>query len=133
MKYFLFPLIVRGLLAACNADAEHEKMSKRRRAHEAEGRVLLEEARRALEREQFADARGAIRTLRDSFPLALSARTAAILLDDSISLAEARRQLGAVPTDSAERLKELALKVKFYTRKLEHDKKVAAEDVRKQP
>ncbi|MCH5182215.1 MAG: hypothetical protein J1F06_06235 [Prevotellaceae bacterium] len=98
-------------------------MSHRRRIHESEGRMLLAEARRALARGQFAEARGAIRTLRDSFPLALSARAEGILLDDSISLAEARRQLGAVPPDSSDRLHELAMKVKFYTRKLEYDKK----------
>lgn len=118
----IFPLFAAAALAACGGDGKDSHMSQRRQAHEAEGRLLLDEARQALARQRFDDARRSIRTLRDSFPLALSARAEGILLDDSISLGEARRQLSLTPPDSAERLSELALKVKFYTRKLEHDK-----------
>lgn len=126
MKNKIILVLIAGILSACGSDRKDSDMSERRRAHEAKGRVLLDKARQALVREQYSEARRAIRTLRDSFPLALSARTEGILLDDSISLGEARRQLGAVPADSVEMLQELALKVKFYTRKLEHDKKADA-------
>ncbi len=102
---------------------------------EAEGQICLSDARVALSTGDFAQAKGYIDKLRKEYPLALNAREEGILLLDSIDLAEAHvqlaeseRQAGRPNLSALERdtlninLDRAQQKVKFFMKKLEHDK-----------
>ncbi len=100
---------------------------------EENGRQFLNSAREAMKREDFATARELIKRMRKECRNALNAREDGIILLDSVELAEARKELER--TDSLIRTSgkkdpaleshfdELCQRIKFYNRKLEHDRK----------
>lgn len=96
---------------------------------------LLDETRLELAKGHFNESKAMIDTLRKRFPTALNAREDAILLLDSINLAEARIQLDTcVARMNRPNLDRIALdtldfnrdeaqqKVLFFEKKLDHDK-----------
>ena len=102
---------------------------------EAAGQTCLSDARVALSINDFRKAKSCIDRLRKEYPLALNAREEGILLLDSIDLAEARvqlkeseRQANRPNLSNIERdtlginLDRAQQKVKFFLKKLEHDK-----------
>lgn len=99
---------------------------------EAGGSACLAKARAALAAGDFAGARNEIDSLRTDWPLAFNAREEGILLLDSIEMANAKADLDseasriaakAFDVDSLNFVKEeAAQKIKFYEKKLEHDK-----------
>lgn len=101
--------------------------------YEAQGDVYLQKARIALQHKQFNLAKQIIKEMRDSVPLAIEARKAGILLMDSIELRSAQEELNSInqrfthsrnfSTDSLKNsFEEACQKIKFYNRKLIHDK-----------
>jgi len=103
---------------------------------EVRGEECLARARTLLAGKQYAAVRRQIDSMRHSYPLALNAREAGILLMDSLNLAEAQDSLAEVDSlllvghmsEEMERhyqasYRELCQKVKFYKRKLHHDRK----------
>ena len=96
MKKSIFFLLV--LSVACNHQPSDEEMGQR----------MLSAARNAYIEHDYAAARDTILSLRKRYPLALETRRQAILLMDSIELLDAQGD---------------SLKVEFFRRKLEHDKK----------
>lgn len=112
------------MLSACNGKEDIETY----------GYGCLQEARAALSRGDFSRARQSIDSLRTHYPKAFNAREEGILVLDSVDLFEAQKQL--LETDA--RLKQLGLsriardtlqfrydeaaqKIKFFSRKLQHD------------
>lgn len=102
-------------------------------SEETGGANCLAKARAQLADNDFAGAKASIDTLRTKFAMAFNAREEGILLLDSIEIAAAQHDLQTVsaeiaantqtPSDSMQFLKEEAeQKIKFYTKKLAHDK-----------
>lgn len=102
---------------------------------EAGGQACLTEARKALKENNFKGARNSIEKMRKEFPMSLNAREEGILLLDSINLAEAHVQLVAwqnkmgqpglsrISQDTLSfNLDEAQQKVRFFEKKIEHDK-----------
>lgn len=134
-KLFFF-LIIATLLTACGQQKdEHDDWSEARRQMESRGQTLLSQARTALGRQDFAASRSIIRTLREECDLAFEAREQGILLMDSIDLQEALQGMVAIDSliqvrpetaDSlSQTLEEYNQKIKFYRRKLQHDKEAS--------
>ena len=96
MKKSIFFLL--ALSVACNHQPSDEEMGQR----------MLSEARNAYIEHDYAAARDTILSLRKRYPMALETRRQAILLMDSIELMDAQGD---------------TLKVEFFRRKLEHDRK----------
>ena len=96
MKKSIFFLL--ALSVACNHQPSDEEKGQR----------MLSAARNAYIEHDYAAARDTILSLRKRYPLALETRRQAILLMDSIELMDAQGD---------------SLKVEFFRRKLEHDKK----------
>ncbi len=95
---------------------------------------ILDDSRSALNEGNFAESKALIDTLRKRFPMALNAREDAILLLDSINLAEARVELDTcmarlnqpdlsrIAQDTLNfNLDEAQQKVRFFEKKLDHD------------
>lgn len=124
-----------ALTTSCGESKEnaHADWSEARQQQEEKGQTLLADARRALAHKDFATARNQIKTLRRDCAIAFEARGEGILLLDSIDLQEALdgmaaadslQQSATVPADSARAvLEEYAQRIKFFRRKLEHDRK----------
>ncbi len=119
------------LLTSCNLFNKKENaFSEEREKMEAEGQKYLTAAREALRSHDFDKAKAQIKDLRDKCPRAITARQQGILLSDSIELTQAQKELQR--TDSLLQInrtieleatfEELCEKVKFYHRKLQHDK-----------
>lgn len=102
---------------------------------ELEGQDCLRQARQALVAKDYNRAKSMIDSLRKKYPLALNAREEGILLLDSINLAEAQvdlarkeeqlRQpgLSRIAIDTLKfNLDEAEQKVRFFEKKIEHDK-----------
>lgn len=127
MKKFVIALSLGLLAAAC----------KKEESPEAVGLDYLSRARVQLEAKEYAAAREEIKAMREQVPMALNARETGILLMDSINLAEAQEQLRVVDSalralgdttgithDTLQiRFDEANQKIKFYHRKLQHDRK----------
>lgn len=105
--------------------------SEKRRADESRAAIWLKEARKAVSVNDFQRGRILIDSIRRETRLALDAREWSILLLDSIELREAQIDLGrtdsmvqyGINTDSLTQVfEELVRRVKFYQRKLEHDR-----------
>ena len=105
--------------------------SEARQADEARAAIWLQEARKAISEEDFNCGRCLIDSIRKETRMALDAREWSILLLDSIELREAQIELGktdsiiqqGINTDSlTQAFEEQMRRVKFYQRKLEHDK-----------
>lgn len=116
-------LITIPSLTACSGSSNEE----------AGGAECLAKARAQLADKDFAGARASIDTLRTKFAMAFNAREEGILLLDSIEIAAAGHDLQVAsdaitasqkfPSDSLQFMKEEAeQKIKFYTKKLAHDK-----------
>lgn len=136
MKNKFFPILLVAALTACDGSkAPEANYSERRTQMEQQGEVYLQKARTLLQAKNFDEARVWIDSLRQVCPLALNAREAGILLLDSLELASARDSLvevdarltgGALSdteTVACQRTyDELCQRVKFYQRKLKHDR-----------
>lgn len=106
-------------VVACTESPE----SKREKA-EINGRDLINQARSAYTHGEFEKAIELIDSIRNAYPLAMEAREQGILLKDSVYLEQAREELKKLVEQggSDSQLEELQNKIKFYLRKLEHDK-----------
>lgn len=106
-------------VVACTESPE----SKREKA-EINGRDLINQARSAYTHGEFEVAIELIDSIRNAYPLAMEAREQGILLKDSVYLEQTREELKKIVEqgDSDSQLEELQNKIKFYLRKLEHDK-----------
>lgn len=133
MKALFTALCIAAVLAGCKGEkGPQADWSEARQDMEVRGQQLLNESRKALSRHDYEQARRHIHTLRDKCDLAFTAREAGILLMDSIDLQEAVS--GMLATDSLMRqhpqaadslsrvLGEYNDKIKFFRRKLEHDR-----------
>ncbi|MBP3775084.1 MAG: hypothetical protein ILA34_07020 [Bacteroidaceae bacterium] len=102
---------------------------------DAEGYVCLSNARKALAAHDFALAKAWVDSLRTQYPTALNAREDAILFLDSVGLAEAHVEVAAleealqqpdltrIGKDTLDfNYDEAKQKVRFFEKKLEHDK-----------
>lgn len=101
------PLFFFLAIGLCALSACHKKPNA-----EEQGQSYLKSARAALKANQIAKATDLIDSLRRYVPTALNAREEAILLQDSINLADA--QQGKQPDSD--------LRVEFYRKKLEYDR-----------
>lgn len=120
-------------LAGCQNDGKKAGWSKARTEMEAQAQVCLKDARAALERADYATARAKVEEIRSRYNLALDAREEAILFMDSVDVRQATQELQHVnqqvhsQPENRDSLKavadELNQKIKFYLRKLEHDRK----------
>lgn len=120
MKHTLFytlPLMVLPFLLSCSG---RTKAETNREEAEREGQELLQQARKALAKKNYIEARQTVMRLRKETPLALDARRQAILVLDSVELAAANDSVGFVQEEDMERM---SLKQKFYERKLQEDLK----------
>lgn len=132
----LFALLAAGLAACGRKNEATAHYSDRRAEMEERGEECLSRARTLLAAREYSAARRQIDSMRRTYPLALNAREAGILLLDSLCLAEAQDSLaevdslllaGGLPEGESRRgqavYDELCQKVKFYKRKLYHDRK----------
>lgn len=133
---FLFAITASILFASvsvsCAEKGEKQEWSQARLEMEQTGQMLLAEARAALASGNFEKARSQVEKMRKECTLALNAREEGILLMDSIDLKQAVQQLQRTDSlqlkhpDNAhllqQSIEDLSQKVKFYKRKLEHDK-----------
>ncbi len=127
MKNLIIVVLTGLLLVGCKKEANPE----------AEGNDYLHRARLELGAGNYEAARQKIKQLREDVPLALNARESGILLMDSINLAEAQESLRVNDSllqvnahadrgtkDSLQaKFDEDCQKIKFYHRKLQHDRK----------
>ncbi len=132
MKKLLIALAVGLIVTACKEEVSPE----------VAGNDYLSRARVQLAAGEYEAARQQIKDLREKVPLALNAREAGIILMDSINLAEAQEELHradsslrslpetatSIGKDTARaKFDEACQKVKFYLRKLQHDRKNRAQ------
>lgn len=110
------------LILSVTACAESPE-SKREKA-EINGRDLINQARSSYTNGEFEVAIQLIDSIRNAYPLAMEAREQGILLKDSVYLEQAREELNKLVEQggSDSQLEELQNKIKFYLRKLQHDK-----------
>lgn len=114
----LFAILILSV-TACTESPE----SKREKA-EIKGKDLINQARSAYTHGEFEKAIELIDSIRNAYPLAMEAREQGILLKDSVYLEQAREELKLQIEQgfSENQLEELQNKIKFYLRKLQHDK-----------
>lgn len=134
MHNSLFAILFFILLFVFGCQSKYPKASLRRQNDEAKAEMYLKEARAALIVGDVEAAEMQIQTLRDSCRYALEAREQALLLMDSIDLFAAGKELQkmdslirrtrpqAIPQEQKDKYNDLFRKVKFYQRKLQHDK-----------
>ena len=130
MKQYIFIFFALLSLLSCNNSKNDKGYSQIRQQHELEAEAYLEKARALLKNNSFEEARSAIVELRSKCPRAISAREAALI---TIDLAEAKAHLveatemqtnDSISADVQTKLvEELCQKIKFYQRKLDHDRK----------
>lgn len=133
MKQYIFIFFALLSLLSCNNSKNDKGYSQIRQQHELEAEAYLEKARALLKNNSLEEARSAIVELRSKCPRAISAREAALITMDSIDLAEAKAHLveatemqtnDSISADVQTKLvEELCQKIKFYQRKLDHDRK----------
>ncbi|MBQ8098121.1 MAG: hypothetical protein IJ244_01195 [Bacteroidaceae bacterium] len=125
IKLLLSVSLVLALAFGCKPKADPE----------VGGRLLLSQARAALNINDYTQAKQCIEQLRKDFPLALNAREEAILLLDSVNLAEAHVELqlweeklqqpglSRIDVDTLDfNRDEAQQKVRFFEKKIEVDK-----------
>lgn len=132
MKKIVLTALCTLLLAACQDDGKKNDWSKARTEMEEKAQICLKEARAALGNADYATARAKVNEIRDQYSLALNAREEAILFMDSVDLQQATADLQRTNSlirtrpEASDSLKaaahELSQKIRFYLRKLEHDK-----------
>lgn len=133
ISFFLLFLL---MLSACKPSPQEQ--SQRRQQDEAAATPLLRQARAALQQKDFKTARITIKTLREEYPYAITAREAAILVMDSIDLVEAQEMLmrqdsilrncGSSCKLQQAKYDELVQRIKFYQRKIRHDQQAPRND-----
>ena len=117
------------VLCACSEKDKKTDWSEKRQLMETRAQEMLSGA---LIRQDFEKAKNTIEAMRTQCNLALEARQQGILLMDSIYLQEAVNKMmqadSLMKTQTVDslilvpRLEEFGEKIKFYRRKLEHDK-----------
>lgn len=112
MKPLATLLFAAALMALSTACGSHSA--------EADGALMLQQARQALSARQYNAARDTIMSLRRRFPTAIQARRQAILLLDSVEMTAAADSLQYADSTEWERLD---IKMKFFERKLQEDQK----------
>lgn len=132
MKLFGPAMMAVLLTVSCADGSKKNDWSENRQRMEAQAQKLLGEARQALARRDFDTATQKIETMRHTCNLALEARQEGILFMDSLYIQETVAEmlridslLKANAEDSlilAPHLEECGDKLKFYRRKLEHDR-----------
>lgn len=120
------------VLCACSEKDKKTDWSEKRQLMETRAQEMLSGARQALIRQDFEKAKNTIEAMRTQCNLALEARQQGILLMDSIYLQETVNKMmqadSLMKTQTVDslilvpRLEEFGEKIKFYRRKLEHDK-----------
>lgn len=133
-KHLLLFLLL-ALTACKKQNEETAHFSEARAEMEVQGSQSLNLARTLMAEGNFTAARDTLVQMRENYPLALNAREEGILLMDSIDLGEAQMLLAEVDRllqtvgantslhDSLQsEYEELHQKVKFFQRKLRHDK-----------
>ncbi len=103
--------------------------SEKRAGMEADASGRIAQARSLLSQGNAAEARNVVAKMRKDCYLAITARTASILLMDSIDIAESKQNLSRVDSllrqhsDSvtSDDFDEACRKVQFYEQKLRHD------------
>lgn len=98
------------IFAACGGQIDIDRAAQR----------MLDDARFALRRGYYAEARDSIFSMRQKYPTAIESRKQGILLLDSIELKAAQ---DSIKNATGEEWKRLDMKVKFYERKLQEDLK----------
>lgn len=133
-----FPsLLIAMLILGSACSSKDTSQSHRRQQAERAALPYLNKAREALREQNFAQARLHIQEMRKSQAYALSARSQGILLMDSIDLIEAQSLLlqqdsllrigGMRSEQHQEKYDELVQRVKFYQRKIHHDKQQSSQ------
>lgn len=112
LVYNALALFTCTLLAACGG--KYSDASSQRRKDEKVAAELLEQARTQMRQGQLDEAKKTIKVMRDSCRYALDGREEGIILLDSIELLKAQSD---TTVDDQE------MRVQFYQRKLEHDRK----------
>ncbi len=142
MRHILLATVLVGILAGCNdtskkgkatSDKQEAGWSENRTVMEERASGMLFEARQALAQKKYDSARTKIKTMRKECYLALTAREQGITLLDSVNLCEALDRMTQAndwlkdhpeAADSLNAIiKECDQQVKFYRRKIQHDKR----------
>ncbi len=140
MKHLRIKLLL-GLLAvvvsllSCNSFGSRKEKaengySEKRAVMEADASQCLAQARLLLSQGRSREAKSVLEKMRKDCYLAIAARTASILLMDSIDIAESKQNLAEVDSllrqhsdsVSSDDFDEACRKVQFYEQKLRHDK-----------
>lgn len=125
-----------GCVFFLGCESKYKHATARRQKDEMRAEVYLADARAAMLREDYQTAKEKIKTLRKTCKFALEMREQAILLLDSIELSYTQRKLRKsdslmrkyarenkpVSSEMQQKHEELHRQVKFYERKLQHDK-----------
>lgn len=112
LTYSALALLTFTLFSACND--KYSDASSQRRKDEKVAAELLQKARTQMRQGQLDEAKKTIKVMRDSCRYALDGREEGIILLDSIELLKAQSD---TTVDDRE------MRVQFYQRKLEHDRK----------
>lgn len=118
-KYSVFILGSIFTLICCDSSID-----KDRDFAEEKGRELLHQARMAYQESDYTSAISFIDSIRKTYPLAMNVREQGILLKDSVFIKETQEKLKAAMDSGMPQqvIEDIQLQVKFYLRKLEHDK-----------
>ena len=125
-KHLIFAVTIASFAVICMQSCTSSNSKK------SDGYEWLAKARAQLADKNHKEARNSIDSLRKNCPMAFNAREEGILLLDSIEISQARLDLdnatasidyGNADKDSMLFVKEESeQKIKFYTKKLTHDK-----------
>lgn len=135
IKFLLGLLAVVVCLFSCNSfglrkENAESGYSEKRATMETDASQRLAQARALLSQGKSREAKSVIEKMRKDCYLAITARTASILLMDSIDIAESKQNLARVDSllrqhsdsESSDDFDEACRKVQFYEQKLCHDK-----------
>lgn len=134
MHNYLLTILFLSILFLSGCDTKYPNASSRRQSDEAKAETYLTEAREALKNGDIESAKIQIKYLRGSCRYALEAREQAILLMDSIEIFTTSRELQEMDSairaidiqqltqEQKDKYNDLFQQVKFYQRKLQHDK-----------
>ncbi len=134
-KFLLVLMAVAVSLTSCNSSGSRKESaesgySEKRVNMEADASQRLAQARLLLSQGKSGEAKQTIEKMRKDCYLAITARTASILLMDSVDIAESKQNLARVDSllrqhadsVSSDDFDEACRKVQFYEQKLRHDK-----------
>lgn len=134
-KFVLGLLVIAVSFSSCNSSGSQKEnvqngYSEKRAGMEADASQRLAQARLLLSQGKSGEAKRIIEKMRKDCYLAITARTASILLMDSIDIVESKQNLSRVDSllrqhadsISSDDFNEACRKVQFYEQKLRHDK-----------